>query len=141
SLRRINTTVDHATHGAQYLLAGSLFRHIAVGSDRQHAFRKNSLVVNGQHQNPQPRKIGAYIPHQPDSIALIEANVSDNHLGIGLLDCGTCPADRICLPAYLQVVLMFDDPAQSLSNDWMLVDDQDSRRWAPPTGDTRRGRR
>src|SRR5271166_6622503 len=68
--------------------------------------------------------MGAYVAHQLDAIALLEADVGDHHLRVELLDGGARVPRRLRLAAHHEVVLVLHDPPQTLANDRVIIDDQ-----------------
>jgi hypothetical protein len=80
----------------------------------------------GQHEYRQLRIICAHITHQLDAIALIEADVGDDRIGVAFFDGDTRVSRGIRLRAYQQVIFIFDNPPQTLANDRMVIDNQNS---------------
>ena len=68
--------------------------------------------------------MGAHVPHQLDAIALFQADVRDDHIGIQFLDRDARVARRLRFSAHGEIVLVFHDAAQTLAHDGMVIDDQ-----------------
>ena len=64
------------------------------------------------------------VAHQLDAVALLEGNVDDHRVGREFLDRGTRIARRFGLAAHRQIVFLFDETAQPLPHDRMIVDQQ-----------------
>ena len=86
--------------------------------------------------------MGAHVAHQLDAVALLQADVGNHHIRAQFLDQGARIAGGLRLAAHRQVLLVLHHTTETLANDRMIVDDEDTPRPALATAQSRRrGRR
>src|SRR5580704_2841490 len=125
SIAEINVSTHDAANGNQHLFGGFLLHDVTVRAGSQSAFGIDRFVVHRENQNRHVRVAGTDCFHEFKAVRSVERDIYDEDVR---LQRGNRSQRRLRFfggAAYDHVWLAIDEQAESLTDDWMIVDDKD----------------